>query len=81
MEKLNDHKYLELADEICINYTKMCNNHCCGECKYAFLPNCKILFTLDYLNSKNISNLGLIQAVSGVEKKILECNEFHFDNI
>lgn len=50
MEELNNHKHLKLADEICAAYTKMCNNHCCGECKYAFLPNCKILFTLDYLD-------------------------------
>lgn len=53
MEKLNKHKYLNLADKICEDYSKMCNNHCCGECKYAFLPNCKILFTLDYLEKEN----------------------------
>ncbi|EGT3606849.1 hypothetical protein ACSW9O_15750 (plasmid) [Clostridium perfringens] len=81
MEKLNDHKYLELADEICINYTKMCNNHCCGECRYAFLPNCKILFTLDYLNDKAIEDLWLTKAVGEVKHKAIKCNEFYFDNI
>lgn len=59
MEKLNDHKYLELADEICVSYTRMCNNHCCGECRYAFLPNCKILFTLDYLE-ENTNTIEMI---------------------
>lgn len=41
MEKLNDHKYLELADEIVTAYSKMCSNHCCGECKYAFYQTVK----------------------------------------
>ena len=77
-----DHKYLELADKICTAYTKMCANHCCGECKYAFLPNCKILFTLDFLNDKAIEGYcGLTKAVSKVKHKVLECDEFYFDNI
>lgn len=54
MEKLNKHKYLNLADKICTDYSKMCNNNCCGECEYAFLPNCKILFTLDYLERNDL---------------------------
>jgi hypothetical protein len=81
MEKLNNHKHLKLADEICTAYTKMCNNHCCGECKYAFLPNCKILFTLDYLDDKAIKDYGLTMAVGSTKHKIIKCDEFHFDNV
>lgn len=77
----NEHKHKELANEICVVYSKLCSSNSCGECKYAFQPNCKILFTLDYLDSKNISDLELVQAVSGVDKKMLESDEFHFDNI
>ncbi|XZH99927.1 hypothetical protein ACSXEK_15960 (plasmid) [Clostridium perfringens] len=77
----NERKYKELANKICTGFSKLCSSNSCGECKYAFQSNCKILFTLDYLENKNISNLELTQAVSGVKKKILECDELYFDNI
>ncbi len=44
------HKHSELADKIEKEYAKFCSKQPCGECKYAFQNNCKILFTLDYLD-------------------------------
>ncbi|MGL6184746.1 MAG: hypothetical protein ACRC1T_05140 [Clostridium chrysemydis] len=81
MEKLNNHRHLDLAYDIGVAYAKMCNDNCCGECKYAFLPNCKILFTLDYIDKKTIEDYGLTMAVSGAKHKVLECEDFHFDSI
>lgn len=50
MEK--DHKFKDLAREIDQEFFKVCNINACGECKYAFMPNCRTLFVLDYLESK-----------------------------
>lgn len=49
---MQEHKYSELALEISKEFNKMCNMNACGECKYAFMRNCKILFVLDYLENK-----------------------------
>lgn len=50
--KIN-HKFEKMALNIENNYCKMCSNTTCGECKYAFMENCKTLFILDYLESIN----------------------------
>jgi hypothetical protein len=49
---INNHDIL--AQEIETEYSKLCSSNSCGDCKYAFKRNCKILFVLDYLEIKEL---------------------------
>lgn len=51
---IKDHKYKDLAEEIKKKYFEFCSSNVCGGCKYAFQPNCKVLFILDYMEDKKI---------------------------
>lgn len=48
--EVKNHKYTNLAQKIKKEYSNLCSNNTCGECKYAFQSNCKILFVLDYMD-------------------------------
>lgn len=50
--KKEGHKYKKLANEIDQAFYKTCDNDKCEKCKYCYIPNCRTLFTLDYLESK-----------------------------
>lgn len=51
---MQEHKYSKLAMQINKEFAKLCNKQPCGECKYAFMRNCKILFVLDYLENRSL---------------------------
>ena len=71
---MNKHKYIELANNIGREYDKICGKQPCGECKYAFQQDCKILFTLDYLD-KQKENSNIANLDNSINKFTITCNE------